>query len=591
MCGIFTVFSKKNNPLNHSKCFKALNELHNRGPDLKKYNYFLNKRLFISNSILSITGKPDKKNDLFKSKSKNYSISFNGEIYNYETLKIKYLNLGYIKKDKDFTDTEILINLYDVLNESKIPEKINGMFAYVIFDQKSKKLIISNDVQGEKNLYYYEDEKFFIVASTPKSIIKFLDKTSLNINTLKSYFATRHYMPLENTCFKNIKLFQNGVIANYDTKKKSLVKKIYENPLNWINENEYNYYNKLKKHDLVELLEHKLVNQAKLMIPTKRFGSIVSGGIDSSLQTAILSKIKKPNVNLSINHNLKDKIIYENKNFFEKYLKKKILVFNSNNNIYKRNAQKVYDIISSPMQTHDLPSRMQLSQEFKKKNCKVFFSADGCDELFGGQQIYLKVFSNKLKNYDQNNSPYSSLIDLDLEFESFDNEKNRNFFDTRWLEVMDHYDFLNSKEQNIQSSLYLDYFIQSINVANRSNDLICCNFSVEPRNIFIQKDILKMIINLPLKYKYDVNNQNRKFIQKNILKDIFIRYFDKNLIKVKEGFSGYPNQLKNELYHSNFKYVKEFLGIKKIKKKITNALEWKLINLEIFLEKYIKNEY
>jgi len=219
MCGIFTVLSKKNQPLNPKKCFDALNELYNRGPDIAKYKFFLNKRLFISNSILSITGKPSKKSELFTSSSGNYSISFNGEIYNFKDLKEKFLKLNHIKS-KELTDTEILVRLHDVIKDSEIPKLLNGMFSYVVFDEKNNKMIISNDIQGEKNLYYYEDENFFIVSSIPKSIIKFIENVNLDINSLKSYFSTRHYMPLEKTCFENISLFKNGTFASYNIKNK-----------------------------------------------------------------------------------------------------------------------------------------------------------------------------------------------------------------------------------------------------------------------------------------------------------------------------------------------------------------------------------
>ena len=121
MCGIFIVLSKKNQRLNQKKCFDSLNELYNRGPDIAKYKFLLNSRLFISNSILSITGKPSKNSELFKSQSKNYSISFNGEIYNFNYLKEKFLKLNNIKSE-ELTDTEILVHLHDVVKDSKIPK-------------------------------------------------------------------------------------------------------------------------------------------------------------------------------------------------------------------------------------------------------------------------------------------------------------------------------------------------------------------------------------------------------------------------------------------------------------------------------------
>ena len=86
MFGILIIYSKKNK-LKKKECFSSLNLLHRRGPDKKLYNFFLNQKLFIGNSILSITGKIKKGTDLYKSKNKNVYITYNGEIYNYENLK------------------------------------------------------------------------------------------------------------------------------------------------------------------------------------------------------------------------------------------------------------------------------------------------------------------------------------------------------------------------------------------------------------------------------------------------------------------------------------------------------------------------
>ena len=80
-------------------------------------------------------------------------------------------------------------------------------------------------------------------------------------------------------------------------------------------------------------------------------------------------------------------------------------------------------------------------------------------------------------------------------------------------------------------------------------------------------------------------------MQKNILKVLFSKYFSKTLIKTKEGFSGYPNDLKKKIKYKDYKYVKEFLEINNISNNINKSLEWKLINLEFFLENYVENRY
>ena len=167
----------------------------------------------------------------------------------------------------------------------------------------------------------------------------------------------------------------------------------------------------------------------------------------------------------------------------------------------------------------------------------------------------------------------------------------KKLLDDTWNKAYKNYSFIeNKKEQSIMSSLFSDYFIQSIYVANKSTDLICCDNSVEPRNIFIQKNILKIFINLPLKYKFNMRAENI-FKQKYILKKLFVKYFDKKLIFKKEGFSGYPevfykkyNDLskiisKNEIISEN----KNYYDAEKYKR----DLSWKISNLALF----INNEY
>lgn len=160
-----------------------------------------------------------------------------------------------------------------------------------------------------------------------------------------------------------------------------------------------------------------------------------------------------------------------------------------------------------------------------------------------------------------------------------------------WKKVLKKYKFIkNNREKNIQSSLFIDYFIQSVFVANRSNDLISSENSVEARNIFIQKKILKFIINLPLKYKIKFNSKNKIFIQKYILKKIFIKYFNKRLVFQKYGFSGFPSQIKIN-YKAEKKKIENFFEMKFDKnipyydrKNYFRDVYWKIVNLSFFIK-------
>ena len=582
MCGIFLAYSKKES-LNKKVCSFSIKDLFNRGPDFLKFNYFFNEKLFIANTILSITGKLEKNSDLNVSKNNNFYISFNGEIYNYKELNSHYLKKKYIN------DTEVLVNLHEKLNFNKIPHLLNGMFAYAILNKNKKTIKVVNDTQGEKNIYYFNNKSYFIVSSTIKSIISFLKKSKIKIEldneVLKNYFTTRHYMPIKKTCFKNIKILENSQILKFDLKNLNINIIKYDDPLNWISENKYNEYFNISENELVEKIDFELNKQAKIMIPNKKFGTVFSGGIDSSLQSAILAKHGNPSIFLNINHVKKDKI-NKKLSLFSKYINnKKIKIKNINRKIYENFTYKCNKILLSPLFTHDLPSRMFLADEFKNNNCKVFFSADGCDELLGGQQVYLNSF-NKI-HIKKNYSPYTS-TDESYFLKNF---KMSNYYkkllDDTWNKAYENYSFIkDNSERSIMSSLFCDYFIQSIYVANKSTDLICCDNSVEPRNIFIQKNILKIFINLPLKYKFNMKAENL-FKQKYILKKLFVKYFDEKLILKKEGFSGFP-----EVFYKKYNNLSKIISKNEIRfknknyydsKKYQRDLSWKISNLALFI--------
>ena len=147
MCGVLVIFSKKGHKLQKTRCLQAAKQLYNRGPDDFKSGFFRNESLFISNTVLSITGKNESRS-LVHSKSKNFEITFNGQIYNYIDLKNRFLGRDTLNNNE--SDTKVLVNLYEKINQEKIPYFLNGMFAYVIYDKQ------------KDSLFLIKSQKFFI---------------------------------------------------------------------------------------------------------------------------------------------------------------------------------------------------------------------------------------------------------------------------------------------------------------------------------------------------------------------------------------------------------------------------------------------
>ena len=575
MCGIFIVISKKKK-IDKQKCLSVLKNLKRRGPDDFKYDFYNNGLIFIGNTILNITGKLNKKSrSPIKSQTGRYHIAFNGEIYNYKMLAKKYLKN---KPNDKVTDTKILVDIHEKIQPKQIPILLDGMFAYIIYDETSNEVLIVNDAQGEKNLYMHQSKNEIIFSSNISSILKFNSNIKLNKTTIKNYFVMRHLTPFNDTCYENIKVLNPGSFLKVNSLNLNIKKEIFEDPLDWIDIKKYQENCKLSESDITNKIERLLIKQAKKMIPKRKFGCIFSGGIDSSLQSAIINKIKKPNILATLHHDSKDEITkYISK--FKKFFTTKIYKINITPIKYFNDLISIYKKSMLPVYTHSVVGIHQISKFFKKKKCKVYFAADGADELFGGYKIYENL------NWKSNNlslSPYSSVNKKILKkFKIKDKKYNQNINNFR-NKVKTKYSFLKNKEEiNIQTNLFCDYFIQSVKVGNACNDMIGSDNSIEIRNIFVQKDIIKEIINMPAKFKINLNNKN-KFKTKIILKKLFVKYFDKEYVFKKQGFSGFPNEI-NKKSIMKFNHIIKMFNKSIVKKfKIYKDVEWKFINIDLF---------
>ena len=575
MCGILVILSK-NRKFNKKRCFLSTESINQRGPDKKLWNFFEKNKLFIFNSILSITGEIDSKNNsLYNSDNKNYFLSYNGEIYNFHDLRNK---LKEIKNYDLSNDSKVLVNLFENYKKENVSNLINGMFAYVLYDYKNKKIFFSTDSQGEKRLYKYEDENFFILSSTIKAIKEYLGECEFNLNSFKNYFSTRHFLINDETIYKKISIVNPGCFFEYSIRSNNLKKVYFDNPLDWIKESKYSFFESLNENEIVEYFHDLFLNQLKLMIPKVKYGSVCSGGIDSSLQTAMISKLDDNFIPATIHHQDKDKIT-EKIELFEQFITKKIHRLNANIELNKTDALKCSSEIGIPFLTHDFVGRYQISNYFKSKKCKVFFGGDGADELFGGYELYQKL--NWKKKSTKNISGYSNFVTRNyVKLSNFGLKRRMEKF---YQDVNKRYSFIKSYERNIQSSLFVDYFFSAVSVYNIGTDLVACSNAIEPRNLFIQKKILENIVNLPPKYKINLNSKDKKFILKPILKKIFLKYFPKKLIFKKQGFSGYPNELRPILENQNLNFTNNLKIVNQIKN-FDRSTEWKMINLKIFLE-------
>lgn len=319
--------------------------------------------------------------------NKNLVVTYNGEIYNFQELKQEL----ELKEHKFYTDsdTEVIVHAYEEFGE-KVFEKLDGMYAIAIFDKTSRKLILARDRMGEKPLYYYKDENFFIWGSEIKSLLGTnIPNKTMNKEALNQYLQLT-YIPAPLTIYENIyKLLpghyliieESGMVRNRE----------YWNLKN-IRKNLNITYEEAK-----EKLQHLLKESVeKRMISDVPLGAFLSGGIDSSTIVSLMADISEtPIETFTIGFNEKE---YDERNrarlvadMYHTNHHEKVLDYNE----VLKSIDVILDALDEPFaDSSALPS--YFVSKFAAEHVKVVLTGDAGDELFLGYSKYLISYYSEL---------------------------------------------------------------------------------------------------------------------------------------------------------------------------------------------------
>lgn len=213
MCGIAGIYSHSNKYINLINNDVIKTNLEHRGPD--NFGFYVSDDHTISlyHSRLSIIDTSDLGSQPMYSSNGDYVIVFNGEIYNYKSIRKKLIANG--SKFKSKTDTEVLLELfiYHSSNVQSFVSELNGIFSIAIYDVTKKYLYIIKDHFGIKPLYYYCNKNLFAFASEIKSLLPIIKNlhfdNTINIEALTRYVSFL-WCPGQETPFKNINKVNPG---------------------------------------------------------------------------------------------------------------------------------------------------------------------------------------------------------------------------------------------------------------------------------------------------------------------------------------------------------------------------------------------
>jgi len=219
------------------------------------------------------------------SENGRYVIVFNGEVYNYIEIRRKLIQKGRIFKTR--SDTEVVLQAFEEYGEKSIQE-FRGMFSFAILDRYERRCVIVRDRLGIKPLFYYRDEEMLLFASEMKAILPYCSKLTLNHEAIANYL-TFAYIPAPMTIYNEVKKLEPGRILEY--KNSEVVIRRYWN-LNFTPELEQKSEEELI-YDFEKILMESLQLRLRSDVPV---GAFLSGGLDSGLIVALLSKASSKKV-------------------------------------------------------------------------------------------------------------------------------------------------------------------------------------------------------------------------------------------------------------------------------------------------------
>jgi len=567
MCGIAGFIGKGS----EADLGRMIGTLKHRGPDYQ--GTCLKDNVGLAHARLSIIDLSTSANQPFFNHDKSIALVFNGEIYNFQELKkeLQKLNKYYFTTT---SDTEVLLYLYEEYGE-KLFDKINGMFAFAIYDFRKKHLLLARDRMGKKPLYYGVFNGTFVFASELKAILQHpAVSRELNLDALNEYL-TFEYVPTPHSIFKNIYklepavflVWENGIVAKkepywrvrFDTEKIP-----FEDA-------------KMKFDTLLhDAVKDRLISDVPL-------GVFLSGGIDSSTvayyaQKNSTSKIKTFSIG------------FEDKSYNESSYAESVARHLGTEHYMQILTEKqsldllpeLCNFIDEPFADASIIPTYLLSK-FTRTQMTVALGGDGGDELLAGYPTFISdyfidvygtlpmIVKNMIKRIAHSLPVSDKNISFDFKVKQFIKgfELAKRYTHTLWLGS-----FAPSEKRKLfsQEALHsikdqhglgvIDRYLLEVPSATPFNQLLYSYYrtylledilvkvdrasmftSLEVRAPFLDYHVVEFLSSLPKNYK--ING----FVTKYILKELMRHKLPDNIIaRPKKGF-GIPlsSWLRNEL--------------------------------------------
>lgn len=485
------------------------------------FGFYFDEHILLGNNRLAIR---DLKNINQPMHYKNYIIVYNGEIFNTEEIKNKLIEKNH--EINTNCDTEIVLKGFYEYKE-KILDLLEGFFAFCIYNTKSKEVFLARDRFGIKPLYFSCKDDNFIFASTIKSILKTkIIKPRLNQEALGEILALGPSKKQGSGIFNEIHELRPAHYLKFQDGKLE-IKRYWNLETKECNDT-FDEAKEKVKNFLTDSIKRQMTSDVEI-------ATLLSGGLDSSLVTAIVANNKKDKLStFSIDYEGNEK--YFKKTDFtvsldEHYINVMSNTFNTKHEYKTITQEDVVKYLKDALYAKDYPgmadidsSLLWFSQEISK-NFNVILSGEGADEIFGGYPWFYKT--------ELNNRDFFPWIN-NIEYrQNLLNEDLKDKINLKQIIVDEYNATINELTEKDRNNKYkVLFYINMTHFAQcllERKDRMTMYSSVEARVPFVDTKLIQYLWNLPFEYKY--NNNTEKYLLREAFKGVIpdeILYRKKN---------------------------------------------------------------
>lgn len=511
--------------------------IQNRGPDSQGVRILPHAAL--GHSRLAILDLDPRANQPMTDKTGRYTLIFNGEIYNFKSLKTE-LEKDFQIQFRTTSDTEVL--LYGLIHfGTNYIQRLNGFFAFAFYDLQEDRFVLVRDRFGIKPLYYQPSPGRFVFASSLNSVMKAIDQKSIHAESLSTYFQLS-YIPAPHTILEGVYKLKP---AHYLEVSKTGIE-------------EYSYYSVDKcgtvkppesKQQVTSTFRDLLQNSVEDRLQADvAVGTFLSGGIDSSVITLLASRINPTIPVFSIG--------FPDQPYFDESVRAATIArhLNVDHHIIELREKDIDEKLHSILEAFDEPFAdssailVNILCENARKTVKVALSGDGADEIMGGYNKHrallqsidnnftnavIRASSGLLKHIPEsrNNRAFNYL----RKAKKYSTGLNKNFTERYkfWAgftpsnvvdqllrnSVVANIPDIEPDETNFNSVLKADVELVLPNDMLYKVDLMSMNHSLEARVPYLDHRLVDFLFTLPSEYK--INAKGGKIILRNAFKSSF----------------------------------------------------------------------